>query len=243
MRLTSNQFSSVKELYSNKNSEYLKLTDDWHAKDSPWKAKYVFNILKKNNIDPSSIVEVGCGVGEILLNLDSMYGDKEKYYHGYDIAIDAIELAKKKEKDNVTFFLEDFTTVKSTNYHVLLMMDVFEHVADYIGFIETCAAKATYKVYHIPLDIHVSSILRNKMIDARKKVGHIHYFSKETALATIKDSGQEIIDFFYTDGSFETPNKTITQRIMNMPRRVLFPLMPDLTVKLIGGYSLIVLAK
>jgi cyclopropane fatty-acyl-phospholipid synthase-like methyltransferase len=234
----------MQELYTEQDSDYLKLTDDWHAKDSPWKAKNVYKILKKNLITSKSIVEVGCGVGDILVHLNKEYADKGKVYEGYDIAVDAINLAKKKETENISFHLKDFTaSSKEKKYDVLLMMDVFEHVPDYYGFIKQCSSRATYKVYHIPLDIHVSSIVRNKMIDARKKVGHIHYFSKNTALASIEDTGQEIIDYFYTDGSIATPEKSISQKLGNIPRKVLFPIMPDLLVSLIGGYSLIVLAK
>jgi hypothetical protein len=81
------------------------------------------------------------------------------------------------------------------------------------------------------------------MIDARDKVGHLHYFSKETALATIRDSGQEIIDFAYTNGNIEAPDRSISTKLMNIPRALLFPIAPDLLVKMIGGYSLLVLAK
>ena len=89
-----------------------------------------------------------------------------------------------------------------------------------------------------------SSIMRNKMIDARKSVGHIHYYSKDTALASIADSGQEIIDYFYTAGAMKLgEKKKLRTNLMNIPRQMLYALNEDLTVKLLGGYSLLVLAK
>jgi hypothetical protein len=82
---------------------------------------------------------------------------------------------------------------------------VFEHVPDYIGFLEKCKPLAKYKIYHIPLDIHVSSVLRGSFVNARYSVGHLHYFSEESALATLKDTGHEIVDCFYTNGAFGFP--------------------------------------
>lgn len=69
------------------------------------------------------------------------------------------------------------------------MMDVFEHVDDYLGFLKLCKNKTKNTIFHIPLDISAQGILRNKLIAARKSVSHLHYFMKETAIATLIDSG------------------------------------------------------
>ncbi|PRP67782.1 class I SAM-dependent methyltransferase [Nonlabens agnitus] len=232
----------MKDIYSGENSEYFKLKKDWDVGDSPWKAKYAFDIINKNNIKPKSINEVGCGFGEVLLNMDKLYNDVTMNYNGYDIAIDAINVAKKKEKSNVKFFLDNLAE-KDVYSDVLLIIDVFEHVPDYLGFIEDCSRRAKYKVYHIPLDVHISAILRGKMIDARNEVGHLHYYTKETALATLEDTEQKVIDYFYTSGNIKTPNKSLKMKIGNVARKVLFSIAPDFTVKLLGGYSLMVITE
>ena len=54
------------KLYTDKNSEYLSLTGDWHAELSPWKAEQIYNILSANDIGFQNMAEVGCGAGEIL---------------------------------------------------------------------------------------------------------------------------------------------------------------------------------
>ena len=38
----------------------------WDQEDSEWKALQVSKFLKKNDISPKSIVEIGCGAGTIL---------------------------------------------------------------------------------------------------------------------------------------------------------------------------------
>jgi hypothetical protein len=128
---------------------------------------------------------------------------------------------------------------------MLLAMDVFEHVPDYMGFIKGCKRKATYKLYHIPLEIHVSSVLRNSFIQSRYTIGHIHYFSADSALATLRDTGHEVVDFAYTNGALDLfrQQPSVKRAIANGPRWLLSKLSTPLAARLLGGYSLLVLTK
>ena len=127
---------------------------------------------------------------------------------------------------------------------VLLIIDVFEHVEDYFSFLKKLKGKGEYKIFHIPLDLSVSSVLRSTpIISARKLVGHIHYFTKETALATLKDTGYDVIDYFYTSGAVELKNRSMKTNCLKIPRKLLYLLNKDLAVRLLGGFSLLVLAK
>ncbi len=76
-------------------------------------------------------------------------------------------------------------------------------------------------------------------------VGHLHYYMKDTALATLEDCGYEIVDYFYTASSLELEggHKKISSKIANLPRRLMYMANPDLAVRLLGGYSLMVLTK
>jgi len=132
---------------------------------------------------------------------------------------------------------------EDTYFDSLLCIDVFEHVEDYIGFVKTLKSKATYKIFHIPLDISVLSVIRGSMMSARKISGHIHYLTLETALATLKDGGYEVIYHFYTTPFDDLPGKTVKAKIAKLLRKVLYAVSRDLMVKLVGGCSLIVLSK
>jgi hypothetical protein len=94
------------------------------------------------------------------------------------------------------------------------------------------------------LDLSAQAILRGSpILKARKKVGHIHYFTKETAMATLMDTGYEICDYFYTAGGCELPVKSFKNLLARLPRKIMFGVNKDLTVRLLGGYSILVLAK
>lgn len=222
---------------------YLENNPRWHEKDSPWKAKQITKMLKKHNIIPSRVCEVGCGAGEILNCLANNFGDGVVFY-GYDISPQAFEICSKKEKHNLHFFLKDLFDEEDLTFDVVMAIDVIEHVEDYFGFLRKMKNKATYKIFHIPLDLSVQWVLRSSpILKGRSSVGHIHYFTKETALATLKDTGYEVVDYFYTNSFLELSNLGWKTNLMKLPRRFFFSLHHDLAVRILGGFSLLVMAK
>ena len=229
-------------LYTSENSEYLKNNSSWHVGDSPWKAGQIFKMIKRNELELKSVVEVGCGAGEVLVQLQLLLNDQHIKYEGYDISPDAFELSKGRANKQLKFFNEDLLVKNNVFFDLCLIIDVIEHVDNYVDFIKQCGNKATFKMYHIPIDLHVNSLLRNYPIKAKNQVGHIHFFTKDTALAAVSDSGQEIIDYFYTPASIARP-RTVKGKFLNLFRRALYKMNPDFCNTLLGGYSLMVLAK
>lgn len=226
------------------NGKYLEITKTWHTEDSPWKAKQIIKIISNNRLHPKTIVDIGCGAGAILDELSKKEYLRGVQFSGYDIAPQAIELAKHRESASVRFFCEDLLLKKNAeHFDILLAIDAFEHIADYMGFLEKCRAKADYKIYHIPLDIHVSSVLRNTIVGG--SLGHLHYFIADSAIATLKYTGHEIVDYFYTDGTFGgfKQHPSIKKAVANVPRWLFSKFSLPFTARVFGGYSLLVLAK
>ncbi|HEY7127267.1 MAG TPA: hypothetical protein VH540_25265, partial [Ktedonobacterales bacterium] len=48
---------------------YLEKNPSWHVEESPWKAAQVLRMLARHQLHPRTIGEVGCGVGEVLKQL------------------------------------------------------------------------------------------------------------------------------------------------------------------------------
>ena len=220
---------------------YLANNPTWGEQDSPWKAENIDRLLKKNNIHPSTVCEVGCGAGAILSCLANRY-DKTQF-SGYEISPHALEMCNRKARPNLRFFHRNLLDDSAAGFDVVMAIDVFEHVEDYFGFLRSLREKGTYKVFHIPLDLSVQWVLRSSpIIKTRLSVGHLHHFTKETALATLKETGYEVLDYFYTNAS-ELPNRGWKADLLKIPRKLLFLLDQDLTVRVLGGFSLMVLAK
>jgi hypothetical protein len=232
----------TEEDYKRANSDYFEKNPNWHVEDSPWKAKQILKMMNRNKLPVNTIVEIGCGAGEILNQLHQQLPSTIEFT-GYDVSPDAIALAKHREKDRLTFKLENLLEADVKPFDLLLMIDVFEHVDDYLGFLKACKDKSVYSIFHIPLDISVLGTLRETMVKYRKSVGHLHYFMKETALATLRDTGYEVMDFFYTAEGIELPRKTMLSKVSLYPRKILYGINEDFAVKLFGGFSLLVLTK
>lgn len=219
---------------------YLKSNETWHVEDSPWKARQIAAILKRHAITPGSFCEVGCGAGEILKQLSNIFPSAN--FMGYELSPQAFEMCKSRESERVSYCLKNICA-EDIFYDCLLCIDVFEHVEDYIGFIRLLKSKAVYKIFHVPLDISVWSILRSSLMSSRLIVGHLHYFVRETAIATLTDCGYEVIDCLYTKPIDDFPAKTLRAKIIRLPRRILFALAPHFAARLLGGFSCLILAK
>lgn len=221
---------------------YLRENETWHEEDSLWKAQQIRKIIDRNALSPSSICEVGCGAGEILIQLSELLGD-DKEYCGFEISPQAYRICEPKTRSNISFFLRDFFEDPVESFDIVMAIDVFEHVEDYFGFLRRLKPKGEHKIFHIPLDLSVQSVLRAApILKHRQSVGHIHYFTKETALATIEDTGYDIVDYFYTS-SLDLPNRSWKSKLLKIPRALAFFVNEDLAVRILGGYSLLVLAR
>lgn len=224
---------------------YLDATGgSWHAKDSVWKAGNVLRILSQNGIRPQSLADVGCGAGVVLKTLSADLVDCG-CIHGYDISPDAIKLTTAHQTERVDYMQRDLLADPAIDkYDALLALDVFEHVEDYMGFLRQLKERAAWKIFHVPLDLSAQAVLRGKpILHARRTVGHLHYFSKDTALTTLTDCGYDICDYFYTAAGLEAPRRRLKTKLAGVPRWLTYKISPDFASRALGGFSLMVLAK
>lgn len=220
--------------------QYMLDNRSWHAEDSDWKAQQIQRMLDRNRITPASICEVGCGAGGILRRLSKAY--PQARFVGYERSPQAMALCRAAEPSSVSYRMEDVFASKE-EFDCLLCIDVFEHVEDYMGFLSRLRGRARYKVFHIPLDISILSILNSSMMRARRTVGHLHYFNRDTALATLADCGYRVLDGFFTTPFAGLKAPSLQARLAKLPRRALFALHPGLSASLLGGCSYLVLAE
>lgn len=231
----------AKDIYNN--SEYMDKNPSWHVEHSAWKADQVKKIINQNNLTLNKVIEVGCGAGEILVNLSKDYPNRK--FIGYEISKEIFAIAKNKESENVEFRYGNIND--ESNYSdLLLCIDVFEHVENYISFLKELKRHSKYHIFHIPLDINILGLFRNRLIKEREAVGHLHYFTVETAIATLKDSGYQVISWNFTDsfskGGIERP-KNLKSKIFRMIQYILFTISPKFLSRTLGGLSIMVLTK
>jgi cyclopropane fatty-acyl-phospholipid synthase-like methyltransferase len=219
---------------------YHERNPSFHAEDSPWKARQIQRMLNLRGIIPKSIAEVGCGAGEILVQLAKVL--PEAMFDGFELSPQGFALCRLRESERVRFHNTDISKSDVSAYDIVLCVDVFEHVEDYFTFLRSLRARGRAFFFHIPLDMNVQMVLRSSpMLMVRSSVGHLHYFSKETAFAALKECGFQVESWFYTPNGVERPTSR-KARVLRLPRKMLFSIHQDLTVRILGGYSLLVYA-
>ena len=227
----------MSELSIYNDGRYFSKNPGWHENNAAWKASQVLSLLSERSFRPTSIVDIGCGTGGVLeVIAEALNGTR---LVGYDLSAQAIAMVERS--DRVELKVGTPHDVQE-HYDLLLSLDVFEHVEDYLGFLRSLQPIADWFVFHIPLDISAQSVVREQpLLAVRSTVGHLHYFTRATALASLQTAGFEIVCDRLLHPS-DVPGRRVKTRIANMPRSIGRRIRPQLSARILGGSTLLVLA-
>lgn len=213
---------------------------DWHEADAPWKAAQVLSLLRRHGLAPRRVVELGCGTGGVIDGVAAGLGVGVDAL-GLDLSPQAIARAGQRARDGLRF---EQGTEPPPGCELLLLIDVIEHLEDPFALLRRVRDRATHHLLHIPLELSAQTVLRGEpLLHARRQVGHLHHYTCGTALALLRDCGYEVLDWRYTAAALDRPRAGLGPLMLRLPRRVLFALAPDFAVRLLGGWSLLVLAR
>ena len=195
-------------------------------------------LARHPEVQPTTICEIGCGAGGILAELQTLLPGRITFT-GYEISPQAHAISTQFRNAQCQYVLGDAFADAST-YDMALVMDVVEHVEDCFLFLRRVKQKARWKLYHIPL-VYASAILRG--VDSWDSAGHIHLFTTETALKSVEYTGHRVVDWMFTGAAMGTPKKTTQSRLANLVRVPLAKFNARLAARLLGGYSILILAE
>jgi SAM-dependent methyltransferase len=219
--------------------DYARLNPSWDTEDSAWKASLVADLLARHSLQPATLAEVGCGAGAVLAALQARL--PQTALHGWDIAPGAARFWNAH--CGIRFTQGDFLTQRSGRFDVLLLLDVIEHVANPHDFLSRLAPHGNHVVLHIPLDLSVSSVLRETpLLQQRRGVGHIHYFTRMLALELLRECSYDIVEASFA-GAHLRPRTSLGGKLASFVRRAVFAFGREAGVRLLGGDTLLVLAR
>jgi ubiquinone/menaquinone biosynthesis C-methylase UbiE len=223
---------------------YLKKVPGWHADDSPWKARHILEMLERNHLSPRTIGEVGCGTGEVLRQLQLQMSSECRFL-GYDIAPRAIALSQSRQNERLHCKLGSVLDDQAAQFDLLLLLDVMEHQENYFEFLRAMKPLAPYKVVHTVLDLSMHALVRaDGLTKPRSEFDDLHFFTKETVLQALQGEGYEIVAYSYIPRAVHrSKDKSLATKLEQLPRVLGFLLDRDLAARVLGGYSLLVLAK
>lgn len=222
---------------------YATSNPGWHQEDSPWKASQIAAMIRRHQLRPAGICEVGCGAGAILGHLDKMLPETSEFV-GFEPSPQAFLMAQQNATARISFFNRSAPTDGSC-FDLVLVIDVLEHIEDCFSFLRSIRGAGRQFILHIPLDLSVLSVFREwPLLKRRQGVGHIHYFTKGTALALLEDCGFEVQDHQYTTIWRDTEHSLRQTLLRRLPHRLLGSLGKlDVAARVLGEYSLLVLAQ
>lgn len=222
---------------------YAEANPDWHAADAPHKARALAAVIRDAGLRPASVVDVGCGAGGVLRALAAALGPgwPGTTWEGWDVAPEAVARARAGGEGGPTFRVGDFVA-DGERAGLVLCVDVIEHLPDDRAFLRALRPRGEAFLFRIPLDLSAWDVLRpTRVLEATRRYGHLHLYTRALALERLREAGFQVERAVYD--RVPPPRDTRRRRWVDAARTALFARWPDRTVDLIGGWSLIVLAR
>ncbi len=221
--------------------EYLAANPTWGEEDSAWKARQIHRLWQKARLPaPATLAEIGCGAGGILATLHDLFPPTVTY-SGFDIAPPAIRMAQRRAGPRLSYHLEDLQK-SDRRFDALLCIDVFEHVENPFEFLRALRRLAPLVVFNIPLEMHVAGVLINHQQWTRRQYGHLHFYTAALAFETLRESGYRPLHHAYISRLVDLP-RGAGEYLFWLPRKALSLLNRELSARLLGGTSLLVVAS
>jgi hypothetical protein len=221
------------------------------SESSDFKVRLVLRALADAKIELRSSfrgIEIGCGNGAFLFPLakalDATIGTFS--LRGVDIATNAIEAAKLKAdsigETRVCFSPGSASDVDS-QFDVVFLMDVVEHVTDPYSFLGSLRTLAPLVVMHIPIEQSLAHGILSKPQQSYNAFHHVHFFSLETMRLLVKEAGFEIEAMQFTSASPEVLRfqGSLAVRASRLIRYCAYKVAPGLSSLLMGGSVMVIM--
>jgi len=217
-----------------------------HAGDAGLKVSVLGGVLDRvprAELGPiTRYADVGCGSGAVAQRTVRRLRDA-----GFDVTVaaayDVSPHVTRLDLAGIETHHADFTTVDA-RFDLVTVFDVAEHVPDPAGFLGEVAARARWVAVHLPLEDHLNWNLRDRHRPRLRDPGHLLVLDFAAALNLVSQAGLQVVDYDYTPG-FEAPSGQSSRvaKALLPARRAMVRASPWLVSKVLGGMSLMVLAR
>lgn len=209
---------------------YAAAVPGWHAEDAPHKAAAVLTLLREAGWAAERVVDVGCGVGEVLRGVVDALPARS------GVGVDpSPELVARAPRDaRLSFRVGGVEAAPHAD--LALALDVVEHVPDDLAFLRDLGRVAPRLVLRVPLDVSAWDAVRpGRMLAARATWGHRRVYTRDLALALCAEAGLDVVIERYD----RVPLRDLTGpgRVVDAFRRGLVRAAPHFGVRAMGGWS------
>jgi SAM-dependent methyltransferase len=229
---------------------YAERCPTWHQEDSRWKVEQLMRcappgVWAADGDAALRVVDIGCGAGGVLGELANVLAARGTRMAGLgiDIGEEALAMARKRWPE-LAFRCQSAAGLEGT-YDVGLLMDVIEHVENPWQLIRDAARACRHLVFHIPLDDNVLTEAANLYGHKAESMGHIHFYTRRKALWLMESNGLEVLAHRLTKAFAVESSLALSarHRMLSYPRRIMAAVSPAACARLLGGMSLMIVAR
>ena len=200
----------------------------WYVADAPAKVEGICGVLDAVGLRPATVLDVGCGAGAVLTGVCERYGAA-----GVGVDPDPAAIGLAQAAEGLRFVVGGLAEVEPAE--LVLCIDVFEHLEDDEGFLRALRGHGDWFAFRIPLDDSLWDRVRGRTARFREQYGHVHAYTWGSALRLLRRAGYDV--------RLVRPHRIDAGRLGDRVRWAAGAVAPRLATRVIGGWSLVVLAR
>ncbi len=194
---TYNEKLSGRDFYSQLYSDSIEKEAEWLKRRSYQTADSICALLERNDLTPSKILEIGCGTGAVIAELQRR-GIADSYY-AIDYSSEAIEYVHSTLPDvhAVTGdVVESAELFEGQNFDLVICAHVLEHLEEPKQFLKSLRG-LTYLNFlaEVPLENLFFGKIKSLFQDrGNHPAGHVQFFDQNSFRNILIDAGLNIMD-------------------------------------------------
>jgi SAM-dependent methyltransferase len=160
----------------------------WRALGARSKAAHVRELCGRAGLQPSTLVEIGCGDGALLAELTGL----APVLDGFELSPPAAELARAR---GVARRIETFdgldVPAEDGAYDLAVLSHVLEHVPEPMALLREAVRLAPAVLVEVPLEDNRSARREEKRAEAAR-IGHVQFFDRDAVRALFRVAGLSV---------------------------------------------------
>ena len=183
--------------YSEKYRHNIAFHSEWLRRGATQKADSVQLLMAQNDIKPDAILELGCGTGAVIGELQRRSLAQE--YFGLDFSADAIKLMSEtypRVKGRVTDITVNPNPFERDAFDLVVLSHTIEHLEEPVPFLRSVSSIPFQgMIAEVPLEDLLFGRLKSRVNDrAKNSAGHVQFFTRESFKALLAEAGFKVID-------------------------------------------------
>ena len=182
--------------YDNIYNKRLEAEDKWLKAAAVQRVDNIYYFLKRFNLKPNRIMDLGCGTGAVTGELKKRGIGKE--YSAVDYSGEAVDLLKKTLTD-VNAYVADLTAESADikgDFDLVIAIHVLQHLLNPDQFLQNIQKNFSYQ--HVIIEVPLEDLFMNKLVSKiglndKNPTGTLQFFNKKTITEMITRNGFKII--------------------------------------------------